>query len=69
VKLYTQLYVYASYSFFNLCTEFHVARMQTKFCSTCRGHTKCQAGWAYTNPTRLSRLSQRCSWSHSSSAM
>jgi hypothetical protein len=41
---YTPKYIHAyTYTFFFLCTEFHVARMQTKFYPNFTHHT---AGWA-----------------------
>ena len=37
-----------TYTFFRLCTEFHVACMQTKFSRSCPHHTEGYAGLYYT---------------------
>ena len=45
----TKKYTYAyTYSFFNLCMEFHVSRMQNKICLSFPNHTEGPAGLTYT---------------------
>jgi hypothetical protein len=40
-----------TYSFFILCIEFHVARMQTKFCRLSEPHKKVERAWHKVFPT------------------